>query len=209
MDEAWMVSTARARAGLETDEEARTLIQAVFQVLGELLPGVARRPIAAQLPPGLASALEAEPSTDFDAPELYRRVAQLTGLPEGFAVEQTQIACQLLAEALNGEGRAQLHKHLPVDIAALCVPRETSGPAPEHRRPGHGHTVASGRGGSRHPVSEGRPGPQADSVASPNPHGDTKLSSAAGLTQEREHESVAEGTVGSTRPLSDSGSDES
>jgi hypothetical protein len=48
--------------------------------------------------------------------------------------------------------------------------------------------------GSAHPLSSGRAKQaQRGAVAEPNPHGDTKVSSATGLTQEREHESLAEG----------------
>jgi hypothetical protein len=69
-----------------------------------------------------------------------------------------------------------------------------------------GHTLAEGRPGSRRPLAEARPpAGQADSVArTDNPHGDTKLSSARGLTQEREKESIATGSGGSRRPLSTS-----
>lgn len=58
-----------------------------------------------------------------------------------------------------------------------------------------GNNLASGRPGSRHPLSEAKPnGGQSNSVVeSTNPHGDTKLSSSKGLTQEREKEDLAEG----------------
>jgi hypothetical protein len=66
-------------------------------------------------------------------------------------------------------------------------------------------TFASGRTGSLHPISAapadtghtlstGCPQQaQQNSLAEPNPHGDSKLSSARGTTQEREHETLAEG----------------
>jgi hypothetical protein len=68
---------------------------------------------------------------------------------------------------------------------------------------GHGDTLAEGRPGSRHPLSEARSDrSQSESVvATENPHADTKLSSAHGLTQEREGESLATGHSGSDRPL--------
>jgi hypothetical protein len=48
--------------------------------------------------------------------------------------------------------------------------------------------------------------PQSESVVkNDNPHGDTKLSSAHGTTQEREHETLAEGRPGSRRPISEAG----
>lgn len=61
-------------------------------------------------------------------------------------------------------------------------------------RPGGTRTLSEGRPGSRHPISEARPTQrQQHSVEDDNPHGDTKVSSATGLTQEREHETLAEG----------------
>lgn len=58
-----------------------------------------------------------------------------------------------------------------------------------------GHTLADGKPGSRHPLSEANPSHgQSHSVAeSANPHADTKLSSSKGTTQEREKEDLAEG----------------
>ena len=61
-------------------------------------------------------------------------------------------------------------------------------------RPGGTRTLSEGRPGSRKPVSEARPANhQQHSVADDNPHDDTKVSSATGMTQEREHETLAEG----------------
>lgn len=61
-------------------------------------------------------------------------------------------------------------------------------------RPGGTRPLSEARPGSRHPVSEAAPkDAQQHSVAEDNPHGDTKLSSTDGLTQEREHETLAEG----------------
>ncbi|MBX3231426.1 MAG: hypothetical protein KIT84_10810 [Labilithrix sp.] len=74
---------------------------------------------------------------------------------------------------------------------------------------GRGHTLATGRPGSRHPISEARhAGAHAESVVrSDNPHGDMKLSSARGTTQEREHEDLAEGKPGADRNLADATDD--
>jgi hypothetical protein len=43
-----------------------------------------------------------------------------------------------------------------------------------------------------------------DSVAAANPHDATKLSSAAGSTQERRQETLAEGSPGAERPIAGS-----
>ena len=72
-------------------------------------------------------------------------------------------------------------RRLPTEWVALLesAPRAPEVDEPHGTRPGHGHTLATGRPGSRHPLSESGPRPaQTDSVATENPHGDSKLSSA-------------------------------
>jgi hypothetical protein len=104
-----------------------------------------------------------------------------------------------------------LQRHLP-QLAFLFELRETT-PEPESpdqvrpsERPDNrwDNTLASGRPGSRHPISDARPNrAHAHSVArSDNPHGDTKLSSSHGFTQERENETLADGRPGPKRTLS-------
>jgi hypothetical protein len=70
--------------------------------------------------------------------------------------------------------------------------------------PGRGTTLATGRPGSRHPVSEAHEDrAHTESIArSDDPHGDTKLSSSRGLTQERLRETLAEGRPGPEHPVS-------
>jgi hypothetical protein len=62
-------------------------------------------------------------------------------------------------------------------------------------------TLSEGKPGSRHPLSEARlDRAQSNSVArADEPHADTKLSSARGLTQERLHETLAVGRPGPKR----------
>ncbi|HVK68207.1 MAG TPA: DUF2267 domain-containing protein, partial [Polyangium sp.] len=70
---------------------------------------------------------------------------------------------------------------------------------------GKGKTLATGRAGSQTPLSEARPErAHGESVVrAENPHGETKLSSSRGLTQEREQETLAEGEPGPLRPVSE------
>jgi hypothetical protein len=65
-----------------------------------------------------------------------------------------------------------------------------------------GHTLATGRPGSRHPLSEAAPSAgQSDSVvANGNPHGDRKLSSAPDTAVA---DTLADGRPGSGAPLAD------
>jgi hypothetical protein len=54
-------------------------------------------------------------------------------------------------------------------------------------------------------VSEARPRrAQPESVATPNPHADAKLSSTAGPLHQRKHETFAEGHPGYTHPIAGS-----
>jgi hypothetical protein len=106
-------------------------------------------------------------------------------------------AIHAIADALDAEARARVRRALALAIGALLSPREDGVPPPHPeppRAPAPG-TLATGRPGSRHPLSEARADrAHAHSVVrEENPHGATKLSSAPGLTQEREGETLASG----------------
>jgi hypothetical protein len=79
------------------------------------------------------------------------------------------------------------------------LPERREVPAP----PGAGMTLATGRPGSQHPVSEAHPetAQERSVVNAENPHAETKLSSSRGTTQERRAETLATGAPGSHRPL--------
>jgi uncharacterized protein (DUF2267 family) len=139
--------------------------------------------------------------------EFYRLVAWHEGRRPAISTEHAQVACAVLAGALSEVTLQRLSRQLPwlatlfARPDARAVPRGThslqAALAPEH-------TLAAGRPGSSQPLSEARPTSQrplseakpesahAQSVArSDDPHAGTKLSSASGLTQEREQESLA------------------
>ncbi len=187
------------RTGLRSPEEADRAIQAVLEAVGARLSRQELRVLAEDLPSRLMDMLRSgTPGEDFGLEALHARVAEREHVREGFAVEHTGTVCQVLAEALSPAAPHRLQETLPGPLAALFTPRG----APErfeypHLEPG-GHTLAEGRPGSRHPVSEARPErAHVHSVArSANPHGDTKLSSAEGLTQEREHTTLADAHPG-------------
>jgi len=151
--------------------------------------------------------------TDFDVEEFYRRVTRGEAERPGIGVEHAQVVCRVLAESLPRNSIERLRKHLPEYADLFSVPQAEplpDGPdvlqrqdeASQHTlangRPGGNHPLSEARPGSRHPLSEGRPDrAQTDSVArSRDPHAATKLSSTRGLTQEREHESLASGKPG-------------
>jgi hypothetical protein len=128
------------------------------------------------------------------------------GVSAGFAREHTQAVCASFGELLSAEITQVLESDLPPPIAELLRPREEGEPPP-HRiaRAAAHHTLATGRSGSAHPLSESAPpGAQAHSVArEKNPHGETKISSASGLTQERLDESLATSSPSTRRTISE------
>lgn len=201
-----LLSHVAGHAGLPDRQEAERTVRAVLEVLGERLSWPVVQALAEDLPAPLAASLRGvDPHQDFNLAELHARVASRTGAPLGRAVEHTGVVCQFLAEALPPGTVHRVREALPEPMSALFTPRE---PVEEfeyvHLKPGH-RTLAEGRPGSQHPLSEARP-ERAHShsvVRADNPHGDTKLSSARGLTQEREQETLAAGHPGSDRPLSE------
>jgi uncharacterized protein (DUF2267 family) len=193
-------------AGLSDRQEAERTVRAVLEVLGERLSWPVIQTLAEDLPAPLAASLRGVvPHQDFNLAEFHARVASRTGVPLGRAVEHTGVVCQFLAEALSPGTVHRVREALPEPMSALFTPREpVEGFEYVHLEPGR-RTLAEGRPGSEHPLSEARPGrAHSHSVArADNPHGDTKLSSATGLTQEREQETLAAGHPGSDRPLSE------
>lgn len=201
------------RTGLGSRATVETAVRAVTEALGALVDHAHRDEIAMHLPAPLAQMLRGAPSdADADASAFLRRVAAVEHLPPGFAVEHATAILETIGSALHPSARRQFASRLPEEMRDWLEPRRIA-PAPrpradETRRPAaEPHHLANGRPGSTHPVSEAAP-PRAhsESVASTSdPHADTRLSSARGMTQEREHEDLAEAEPGSATPLSEAG----
>lgn len=198
-DEARLLRRIQERTGLADPADARRVGRLVTSVLLEQLPAHDRAWLSRLLPkqwadlPGSAAA----PLTQRDELEdFYERIAAREAAEPSFAREHAQSVCSALAEGLDEDERTQLKNRLPAAIAALLVPRSRPA-APAARKqpvqPSERSTLAEGRPGSSHPVSEAAAQREhQESVArSDNPHGDTKLSSSPGLTQEREDETLA------------------
>jgi uncharacterized protein (DUF2267 family) len=212
MTYAELVAEVQRWAAFEAPDDAERTIAVTARVLGERLLPEEAAAVAGALPEPVAGRLRgAAYQRDFDAGELYDRVARGEGVKSAFGMEHAQVACQVFGEALPEAVRLRLQKHLGEGLAWLFEPRAGGPPPPRpvHAsppvEPGQGSTLASGRPGSRHPLSEGHADrAQAGSVArSADPHGDTKLSSSRGLTQERLDESLAMGRPGPEHPVSD------
>lgn len=186
-------------------------IEATIEALGVALTPDERRAVSEHLPVVLRPILETSARLpDLDLEGFFERVGSREGIGLGRAREHAQVVCRALVEILPSEATIALQKHLPRLALLFELPKPTSPPdAPERMDhpsmpgPPSDHTLACGRPGSRHPLSEARPErAHTHSVArSDNPHGDTKLSSAHGLTQERERETLATGRAGTKNPL--------
>jgi uncharacterized protein (DUF2267 family) len=196
------------RAALEGDRERAT--RALLATLGALIAHLEpydAQDLRSELPPALLARLDAAGEVE---PDVVRAIAAREPTTWGFAIEHAQAVGEALVLELRPELLTRLRRRLPPALAALLEPRPTSTAPPPHptRAPvalGEGTTLATGRPGSRHPLSDSHPSAQHHSVASSDdPHGDTKLSSARGLTQERTGDTLATGRPGSHRPISES-----
>jgi uncharacterized protein (DUF2267 family) len=199
-----LLSHIAERAGLPGLEEAARTARAVLEALGERVSWPTLQALGEDLPAPLMAGLGSlEHGQDFDLGELHARVARRAQVRLGLAVEHTRAVCQVLAEALSPGTLYRLREALPEPMSALFTPRERGGRFEHVHLDPSRRTLAEGRPGSQHPLSEARPErAHTHSVArADNPHQDTKLSSATGITQEREQETLASGRPGSSRPL--------
>ncbi len=182
----------------KADGAARAL-KATLATLGDRLPDEARVMLADALPQRVAKVLRAHRyGGPFDVGVLYDRVARREGVALGVAREHVQVVCRVLGELLPEQVARTLEAALPSSFAELFR-RPSAGRPPPHREREVSpalNTLASGKPGSLHPLSDARPpGAHSNSVVrEANPHEDTKLSSASGMTQERTDESLASGS---------------
>ncbi len=205
-----LLRTMLRKGGLGDTNEAEKATRAVLAALRGALPDEDAEALAAALGEPYARILrEGAYERPLDLGELRDRVATATGMYPGRVIEQIQLLCRALREVLPEEAVTRLRPRLPEALRPeLDEPAEPHAPAVAERRghleaPGEGHTLATGRPGSRHPLSEAAPvtGHSQSVARSDDPHGDTKLSGAHGFTQERLHESLATGHPGPEHTL--------
>lgn len=195
-------------APFEDETEARLALDASLAALRGSLTDDETAELSSALGPELAAAIGAEPYRgELSLEEFYDRVALYEGMRMGVAIEQAQVVWEALAERLPDSTVQLLREHLPA-LAPLLAPRRLPSvvPSPEHVRPARApeHTLAAGRPGGSRPLSEAKPDrTRTISTARPDrahdhsvarsedPHGETKLSGAKGLTQERQQQSLA------------------
>lgn len=205
-----------AEKGIPDHDAAAKALRSTLCVLGQRLTDDEAGALASSLPDELARVVEQSEhddfAGDFDADELYERVRHREKVPAGVAREHVNIVLQALGSALDDSVRQRLVRALPSEIGQQLVPM-TFGAPPPYATGMHAPpltTLAHGRPGSRHPVSEAAPDrAHTHSVArNADPHGETKLSSSHGLTQERHRESLATGhPPAPARPIAEADDD--
>jgi uncharacterized protein (DUF2267 family) len=145
------------RTGVESTEAADRAVRATLQAVGERLVASDAQALQEALPAPLAGFVaSARRHGEGDLTQLYAEVEAQEPVRAGAAVEHAKVVCEVLTETLDGDMRTRLRARLPDDWAALFTVRErASAPAGGAGQPlGHGHTLADGRQGSDHPLSE-------------------------------------------------------
>lgn len=191
------------------DGAALCALNATLQGVGGGLTEDERRAVAASLPPDCARLLlGARINGCSKSSDLFLELSLREKVTLARAVEHAEIVCRALGEILSPTARDRLRHALP-EIAELFEPHAQEA-VPAHPQPSLADApsdLAEGRPRGSRPLSSANPADLAHrhSIArSDDPHAETKLSSACGLTQEREERTLAAGRLGSRRPLSKS-----
>lgn len=209
MDETRFIEEVRAHIATTDEGNLAKAVQATLGALGAMVGHAHRAAIAGALPEALARPFrDAHYEAALDRDGFVSRVAASEHVPEGRAIEHATAVLAALGGAIEEDVRHLLEAELPADVREWVRPRRESRPpprAPHASSREDPHRLADGQAGSRNPISEAAPHDvhSGSVAASPDPHADTKLSSARGTTQEREGDTLAEGVAGSERPVSE------
>lgn len=213
MSDTDIIDEVKTATGIQARAHARAALDTVLDALGAMVSHPRRETIASALPPAAAEPLRRR---DYDqAASLDWLVATVAGLEhvrDGSAIEHVEAVFSVLRSRLDPDLWRVLLSELPDEVAALDPPRYGSTPPPRRSShpPGKPHRLSDARPGSEHPVAESAAHREhSHSVAATDdPHGDTKLSEARGMTQQREHESLAEGEPGFERTIAETERDD-
>jgi uncharacterized protein (DUF2267 family) len=203
-----LVARVRELGPFGDDAEATRVLVAVVGVLAAFLTPEEQLSLRAALPRELSAAfttgtMHPPPAT---AAAFFEGVRASEGIRKSLAVEHAEIVCRVLGELFPDALLARLARSLP-QIATLFLSREEVEPplSNEERASDAPNDLAEGRPGGSHPLSSANPDQIAHrhSVARSNdPHAESRLSSARGLTQERQGRTLSTGHPGSRRPIS-------
>jgi uncharacterized protein (DUF2267 family) len=140
--------------------EARRAFDATLRAMRRGLNDDEADWLAVALGPALSGPLLRERHAgELSIDELYRWTKRYAKTRKSVAVEQAQLVCRALAELLQPPELERLKRHLPQIVSLLTIPPAADPPsAPRQRRPEpRDHTLAGGRPGSSHPLSEAAP----------------------------------------------------
>lgn len=188
-----LVEAVRTWAPFPDEREAAAAVEATLVALGETLLPHERQRLLEHVPPDVAAIVPAGPGVaGLDEDGLYHAAARHLPVPLVQVVEAVQVVCGEMVAAWPDLREAFVHHPLAMIFTPV---RRPSAPPPTRPSAAPSSTLSGGRPGSGRPLSEGTADrAQSHSVArDETADGDRKLSSARGLTQEREHESLAEG----------------
>ena len=148
-------------SGLPDRDIADRALWATLSVLGQRFTDDEALALSAVLEEDLARAVEQSEcdNPNFGAGELYERVRKQECTSPGSAREHVDIVVRALGEALDHDLRTRLARALPERVARCLLPAESTEPPVIEHRPSSAplETLASGRPGSRHPLSEASP----------------------------------------------------
>ena len=208
MDEQQLIERVMGLTGLRDKLQADRLLRVTMDALAACLSLPDRQRWAQSLPAALRGSFLATPYDPRQRPaDVYAAVARAEATGAPFGVEHAQGAIRSLASCLSAESAALLARHLSSELAELLhdPTREDRalsarpGQPPSARPEGH---IASGAGGSAHPVSEARPGtPQPGSVGD---WSERRMANTLGDGAEpTPDDTLASGKPGSKRGLGD------
>ena len=200
MDAGTLVHHVRAGTGA-SPREARRAARATLAALALGLDEPLRRTLGQEVDGLLIDGDRPGEARELDAITLQAEVRRRARTTLAKAVEVTEVVLRALGEGLSEELLVRLRNQVDPSIAALLAPAEPAPEDPPHlrRHPPfarvRGLTLSTGRPGFAEPLAEAHGSiAHSGSVVTPNPHGDTKVSSAHGTTEEQDDRTLAETT---------------
>jgi uncharacterized protein (DUF2267 family) len=195
-----LISLVKERAGLQTAREARKAVWASLGALRCTLEDADAKALAAVLSKELAARLErAATSAVCGIEAFYAEMGRRERVGLGFAMEHAQVTLQVLAELLDPELVARLHRRLPGDVATLLARHHTPADAPPHvhthpgRRDTPIQTLSRSRPGSSETIAEagGELAHRSSVARTRTPHADRIVASATSTRPGREDDTLA------------------
>ncbi|WP_164929007.1 DUF2267 domain-containing protein [Gloeobacter violaceus] len=124
MDHDQFVKKVRVEAGLDSQVQALSAIQAVLEILREHMAGREPHHLAAQLPQGIAAFLSPLENADargerFALDEFYERIAQKAGIDVAEAERRARAVVEVLTEAVSEGEMRDVRGHFPKEYQQL------------------------------------------------------------------------------------------